>query len=249
MTKLGTCFSWTYRQLSEAQWTRDLFLPQLPFTAIPSDRRDLRLQEAILSSFSASVVLRFVSTVNGYLGTSSSLTTTLVSLTGKHHHSTTEYGRPLACIQNLRTPGCRTGLWSRQGGRPPTVVRDEDITVAQPDPVRSTANRDHRSRRVTEVENRTGKSVIRSERSTVTAERDRNHPRVGAEAIDAGKYGDHSTTERESSLEMDDGGEDFGWVRSVHDRDPEGLYLKVSQLWGREFVVWPDEHDAENDMN
>ncbi len=33
------------------------------------------------------------------------------------------------------------------------------------------------------------------------------------------------------------------------ERDPEGLYLKASQLGGKEFVIWPEEHDAENETN
>ncbi|KAK0430309.1 hypothetical protein EV421DRAFT_1744218 [Armillaria borealis] len=32
------------------------------------------------------------------------------------------------------------------------------------------------------------------------------------------------------------------------DRDPEGLYLKASQLQGKEFVIWPDDNNTENNI-
>ncbi|KAK0460426.1 uncharacterized protein EV420DRAFT_1478212 [Desarmillaria tabescens] len=41
--------------------------------------------------------------------------------------------------------------------------------------------------------------------------------------------------------------DDETWVRSTHYRDPEGLYLQASQLQGRDFIIWPEEYDAEND--
>ncbi len=71
------------------------------------------------------------------------------------------------------------------------------------------------------------------------------------------------TAERKSSLDLNDGRDAFGWVRSVHGEytsiqqgltvdcrvDPEGVYLNASQLGGNQFAIWPDEHDAENETN
>ncbi|PBK60792.1 hypothetical protein ARMSODRAFT_982031 [Armillaria solidipes] len=115
--------------------------------------------------------------------------------------------------------------------------QDEAITGGQPEPVRPPANRDH-SRGATDAGKRKGK----------TAKRDGDPSKV-TRAIDPERYTAHSTTERNSLLDWNDSRETFGWVRSVHDRDPEGLYLKVSQLRGKEFIIWPNEHDTENNSN
>ncbi|KAK0196160.1 hypothetical protein F5146DRAFT_997624 [Armillaria mellea] len=123
--------------------------------------------------------------------------------------------------------------------RPPTLVRDEAVTGGQPEPVRPLANR-YRSCGTTGA----GKNLKKGK----TTERDGDRSKVEG-AIDPERYRAHSTAEIKSSLDLNDGRETFGWVRTVHDRDPEGLYFKVSQLGGREFVIWPEEHDAENKTN
>ncbi|KAK0196149.1 hypothetical protein F5146DRAFT_1133632 [Armillaria mellea] len=122
---------------------------------------------------------------------------------------------------------------------PPTLVKDEAVTGGQPEPIRPLANRD-RSRGTTGA----GKKLKKGK----TTERDGDRSKVGG-AIDPERYRAHSAAERKSSLDLNDGREAFGWVRSIHERDPEGLYLKASQLGVKEFVIWPDEHDAENETN
>ncbi len=129
-----------------------------------------------------------------------------------------------------------------------TFVRD--VVRAQPEPVCLLGNR-NRSRGATDTGKRKGK----------TASRDRDCPKVKG-AIDPGSTV-HSTAERKSSLDLNDGRDAFGWVRSVHGEytsiqqgltvdcrvDPEGVYLNASQLGGNQFAIWPDEHDAENETN
>ncbi|KAK0192020.1 hypothetical protein F5146DRAFT_1222250 [Armillaria mellea] len=123
--------------------------------------------------------------------------------------------------------------------RPPTLVKDEAVTGGQPELVRLLANRD-RSCGTTGA----GKKLKKGKMT----ERDGDRSKVRG-AIDPERYRAHSAAERKSSLDLNDSREAFGWVRSVHERDPEGLYLKVSQLGVKEFVIWPDEHDAENKTN
>ncbi|KAK0196169.1 hypothetical protein F5146DRAFT_997633 [Armillaria mellea] len=128
---------------------------------------------------------------------------------------------------------------ARRACRSPTLVKDETITGGQlePEPVRPLANRD-RSRGATDAGKRKGK----------TTERDGDRSKVRG-TIDPERYRAHSTAERKSSLDLNDGREAFGWVRTVHNRDPEGLYFKASQLGGKEFVIWPEEHNTENETN
>ncbi|PBK71799.1 hypothetical protein ARMSODRAFT_973370 [Armillaria solidipes] len=107
-------------------------------------------------------------------------------------------------------------------GEMPRQTSAEDVVMAQPEPVCPLANRDH-SHGATDTGKRKGK----------TTSRDGDRSKVEG-AIDPGSTV-YSTAERKSSLDLNDGREAFGWVRSVHNRDPEGLYLKVSQLGGNQY--------------
>ncbi len=95
---------------------------------------------------------------------------------------------------------------ARRTCRPSTLVRDEAVTGGQlePEPVRPLANRDH-SRGATDAGKRKGKMT----------EKDGDRSKVGG-TIDPERYGAYSTAERKSSLDLNDGREAFGWVRSVH---------------------------------
>ncbi|KAK0437072.1 hypothetical protein EV421DRAFT_1739267 [Armillaria borealis] len=160
------------------------------------------------------------------------------------------WGKELACgvtIQDTTENYVKLGEMPRPTSteraqcacRSPTLVRDEAVTRGQPEPVRLLANRD-----CLHGTTSAGKNLKKGKMT----ERDGDCSKVGG-AINPERYGAHLTAERRSSLDLNDGREAFRWVRSVHDRDLEGLYLKASRLGGKEFIIWPNKHDAENEAN